>query len=300
MSNWREGFRKIPDATYLVDEPMARHTSFRVGGPADLMAVPRSERALKAILKAAHESGVSVVLLGGGTNVLVLDGGIRGLVLKLGDGFMGVEKRDEGLAAGAALPLSRLLAEARKRCLSGLEFATGIPGTVGGGLWVNAGALGEWMGSRFVSAKGVSHEGESVFLSAHAVSFEYRSASFPIPVALTEALFALEPGDPDVMDKTMREALDRRRGQPLDTPSAGCVFKNPPGNLAAKLIDQANLKGLQVGGAKVSERHANFILNVKGAVASDVLNLVAEVKKRVMERSGVRLEMEVRVLGEPS
>lgn len=265
-----------------------------------MMAVPRSEGALKAVLKAAHENEVPVVLLGGGTNVLVLDGGIRGLVVKLGRGFMGATERSEGLAAGAALPLSRLLAKAREKCLSGLEFATGIPGTVGGGLWVNAGALGEWLGSRFASAKGVSYEGESVFLNAQAVSFEYRSASFPMPVALTEVVFALDPGDPELMDKTMREALDRRRGQPLDTPSAGCVFKNPPGNPAAKLIDQANLKGLQIGGAKVSERHANFILNVKGAVASDVLNLIAEVKKRVMERSGVGLEMEVRVLGEAS
>lgn len=298
MSDWKEEFRKIPGAEYLVDEPMARHTSFRMGGPADLMAIPRSREGLKKLLKAAYEREIPLVILGGGTNVLVLDGGIRGLVLKMGDEFMSVEERAGGLSAGAALPLSRLLAEARKRCLSGLEFATGIPGTVGGGLWVNAGALGEWLGSRLASASGISYEGEEVFLSAQAVRFEYRSASFPMPLAVTEATFALEPGDPDRMDATMHEALERRRGQPLDTPSAGCVFKNPPGRPAAKLIDGANLKGLQVGGAKVSERHANFILNVEGAVASDVLSLIDEVKRRVMEQFGVLLEMEVRVLGE--
>jgi UDP-N-acetylmuramate dehydrogenase len=298
VSNWKEEFRKIPGAAYLVDEPMARHTSFHMGGPADLMAIPSSREGLKKLLKAAYEREIPLVILGGGTNVLVLDGGIRGLVLKMGEGFMNVEERAEGLSAGAAFPLSRLLAEARKRCLSGLEFATGIPGTVGGGLWVNAGALGQWLGSRLVSASGISYEGEEVLVGAQAVKFEYRSASFPMPLAITEATFALEPGDPDRMDATMRDALERRHGQPLDTPSAGCVFKNPPGQAAAKLIDGANLKGLQVGGAKVSERHANFIVNVEGAVASDVLNLIAEVKRRVMERFGVLLEMEVRVLGE--
>jgi UDP-N-acetylmuramate dehydrogenase len=298
VSSWKEEFRKIPGAEYLVDEPMVRHTSFHVGGPADLMAVPRSKDGLRGLLKAAREREIPVVILGGGTNVLVLDGGIRGLVVKLGDGFMGVEREAKGLTAGAALPLSRLLAEARKKCLSGLEFAMGIPGTVGGGLWVNAGALGEWLGSRLVSAAGISYEGEETVFSAQAVKFEYRSASFPIPLVLTEAAFELEAGDPDRMDAAMRDALDRRRGQPLDTPSAGCVFKNLPGEPAAKLIDRANLKGLQVGGARVSERHANFVLNVAGASAADVLNLIDEVKKRVMDQFGVMLEMEVRVLGE--
>jgi UDP-N-acetylmuramate dehydrogenase len=298
VKDWREEFKKIPGAAYLINEPMSRHTSFRVGGPAELMAIPRSEEGLKALLKSSYERGLPVVILGGGTNVLVLDGGIRGLVLKLGQGFMDVGERAGGLCAGAALPLSRLLAEARKRNMSGLEFAAGIPGSVGGGLWVNAGAYGEWLGSRFLSAKGVSYQGESVSVTAAAVKFEYRSASFVMPMALTEATFALEPGDPDRMDEVMRAALDRRAGQPLDVPSAGCVFKNPAGDAAARLIDGAKLKGVQVGGAKVSERHANFIVNVEGARASDVLRLIAEVKKRVMEQFGVSLEMEVRVLGE--
>lgn len=298
MSDWREEFRKIPGATYLVDEPMARHTSFKIGGPADLMAIVRTSEGLKALIKASYERKVPVVALGGGTNVLVLEGGIRGLVLKLGDGFMEVHETGEGLSAGAAIPLARLLAEARNRSLSGLEFAAGIPGTVGGGLWVNAGALGEWLGLRLVSAHGISYEGEAVFVEASAVKFEYRSASFPMPLILTEAAFALERGDPDRIDSAIRDALERRRGQPLDLPSAGCVFKNPASEPAARLIDRANLKGLQMGGARVSQRHANFIVNVKGATPSDVLGLIAEVKKRVLEQSGVTLETEVRVLGE--
>ena len=130
------------------------------------------------------------------------------------------------------------------------------------------------------------------------MKFEYRSASFPTPLVVTAATFALERGDPEAMDSAMRDALERRRGQPLDLPSAGCIFKNPPGRPAAKLIDEARLKGFQTGGAKVSEKHANFIVNVEGVRPSDVLKLIAEVKKRVLEQSGVTLEMEVRVLGE--
>lgn len=298
VSDWREKLTKIPGADYLFDEPLSRHTSFRIGGPADLLATSESTESISRLFKAAREAGVPVTVLGGGTNVLVLEGGVRGLVLKLGEAFMRVSEAPGGLSAGAAAPLARLLAEARKRCLSGLEFAAGIPGTVGGGLWVNCGALGQAIGSRFRSGVGVSLDGDEVAVDKSDVTFEYRSASFPCPMVLTEATFELEPGDPVGMDKAMHDALEKRHGQPLDLPSAGCVFKNPSQGPAARLIETASLKGLRVGGARVSSRHANYIVNVNDATASDVLDLIAEIKKRVTEHTGVSLEMEVRVIGE--
>lgn len=298
VKGWREKLTKVSNAEYLVDEPLSRHTSFRIGGPADLMAVAGSGKALRELIVGARENEVPITVLGGGTNVLVLEGGVRGLVVKLGDAFMNVREIPGGLAGGTALPLVRLLAEARKRCLSGLEFAAGIPGTVGGGLWVNCGALGQSLGSRFSSGRGVSLGGEELHFGASDVSFAYRSASFPDPMVITEAEFELESGDPVGMDKAMHDALERRRGQPLDLPSAGCVFKNPPDEPAARLIDAAGLKGYRNGGAKVSERHANYIVNTEDATADDVLGLIDEVKKRIFDQFGVTLQMEVRVLGE--
>jgi UDP-N-acetylmuramate dehydrogenase len=298
VTDWKDKLTAVPGANYLIDEPLSRHTSFRIGGPADLLATPESKESISGLFRAAGEAGVPVTVLGGGTNVLVLEGGVRGLVLKLGEAFIRVSEAPGGLCAGAATPLARLLAEARKRCLSGLEFAAGIPGTVGGGLWVNCGALGQAIGSRFVSGVGVSLDGDEVEVDKSDVTFEYRRASFARPMVLTEATFELEPGDPVGMDKAMHDALEKRRSQPLDLPSAGCVFKNPAGDPAARLIDSASLKGLRVGGAMVSNRHANYIVNVSDATAADVLDLIAEIKKRVMENSSVSLEMEVRVIGE--
>lgn len=298
VADWRDKLTSIPDADYLPDEPLSRHTSFRIGGPADLLASAESEEAISRLFKAAGEEGVPVTVLGGGTNVLVLEGGVRGLVLKLGKAFMRVREVPGGLSAGAAMPLARFLAEARKRGLSGLEFAAGIPGTVGGGLWVNCGALGQALGSLFRSGTGVTLEGEVIAVEKSEVGFAYRSASFPRSMVLTEATFELERGDPVGMDKAMHDALVKRQGQPLDLPSAGCVFKNPPDEPAARLIDSANLKGLRCGGARVSRRHANYIVNVNDATADDVLDLIDAMKKRVFERFGVSLEMEVRVLGE--
>jgi UDP-N-acetylmuramate dehydrogenase len=298
MADWRDKFKSVQGAAYLNDEPLSRHTSFRIGGPADLLAVAESTEAICELFALAKSQGVPVTVLGGGTNVLVLEGGVRGLVLKLGGAFMRVSDAPGGLSAGAATPLARFLAEARRRCLSGLEFAAGIPGTVGGGLWVNCGALGQALGSRFRSGAGVSLDGEKVNVEKSDVSFSYRSASFPASMVLVEATFDLEPGDPVGMDKAMHDALEKRRGQPLDLPSAGCVFKNPQGDPAARLIDSANLKGLRSGGARVSKRHANYIVNVNDATARDVLGLIEEIRKRVQERHGVSLEMEVRVIGE--
>jgi UDP-N-acetylmuramate dehydrogenase len=298
LADWRDKLTKVPGAAYKIDEPMSRHTSFRIGGPADLLAAPESTDTICSLLRAAAEEDVPVTVLGGGTNVLVLEGGVRGLVVKLGGSFMRMAEAPGGLTAGAATPLARFLAEARGRCLSGLEFATGIPGTVGGGLWVNCGALGQALGSRFRSGVGVSFDGDEIKVEKGDVTFDYRSAKFPASMVLTEATFELEPGDPVGMDKAIHDALVKRRGQPLDLPSAGCVFKNPPEEPAARLIDSANLKGLRNGGARVSKRHANYIVNVDDATARDVIGLIDEIRKRVKDRHGVSLEMEVRVIGE--
>jgi len=298
LKDWVRRLTKLPGADFSADEPMSRHTSFKIGGPADLMATVKSSEALVKLLEAARENEVPVTVLGGGTNVLVLEGGVRGLVVRLGDGFSWLREARDGLACGAAVSLARLLAEARRKCLSGLEFAAGIPGTVGGGLWVNCGALGRSLGSRFSLGRGVTLAGREVEVKADEVTFEYRSATFPSRMVITEAEFSLEPGDPVGMDKAMHDALERRRNQPLDVPSAGCVFKNPPDRPAAKLIDEAGLKGFRRGGASVSERHANYIVNSRGATASDVLELIEVVRRTVRDRFGVELETEVRIIGE--
>ena len=283
----------------LENEPMSRHTTFRVGGPADVLFLPESEEQLLQALSIAREAGVPCFVIGNGSNLVVKDGGIRGLVIALGEGMAAIARAGETLTAWAGASLARVSAYAQASGLSGLEFASGIPGTLGGGCAMNAGAYGGQLSDVLVDGR-VLLDGVVRTLTVEEMQMGYRT-SLPLRRGgiVISARFALTPDDPEVIAARMRELNARRRDkQPLNYPSAGSTFKRPEGYFAGALIEQAGLKGKRVGGAQVSEKHAGFIVNTGGATAADILTLIGTVQDEVADRFGVRLETEVRILGE--
>ena len=295
--------KDCPGLELRADEPMSRHTTFRIGGPAALMALPKSVSEAKTVLRAAHELGVEPFFLGNGSNLLVADEGYPGFVMKLSgrysvDELNRVWEANRLLMTGGAVLLSSLSGCALGRNLTGLEFAGGIPGSVGGAITMNAGAYGGEMAQVLESVTFLDETGEVCTLPASACGFGYRKSIFSDRKCLIlKACFHLEQGDPAAIKARMDElAAKRKEKQPLEYPSAGSMFKRPPGHFAAALIDQCGLKGLTVGGAQVSEKHAGFVVNRGGATCTDVLELVDQVKERVFQQTGVELEMEVKVL----
>ena len=280
------------------DEPMSRHTTFRIGGPAALMALPRTVGEAKAAVKAARALEVEPFFLGNGSNLLAADGGYPGFVVKLAGDFDQIREVNRGLEAGSAVLLSRLSNALLGRGLTGLEFAGGIPGSVGGAVTMNAGAYGGEMAQVLESVTFLDEAGEICTLPASECGFGYRKSVFSDRKCLIlKARFHLEQGGPAAIKARMEElAAKRREKQPLEYPSAGSMFKRPPGHFAATLIDQCGLKGLTVGGAQVSEKHAGFVVNRGGATCADVLELARRVRERVLAQTGVELEMEVKTL----
>ena len=282
-------------------EAMSRHTSFKIGGPAEAWAEPHDEAELAACLASAKALGAPVTLLSGGTNVLVLDGGIPGLVLSLDGGFS--EWRAEGsrVSAGAGMNLALLARKCSLAGLGGLEWAVGIPGSLAGGLVMNAGAHGGEM-KQVVRSVSLVLDGQPQRWDAEACGFSYRHSRFkelePGRLVLTGAELELRPEPVEALKARMDEALAKRRAsQPLDQPNAGCVFKNPEGGSAGRLIEEAGLKGRRLGSAMISDKHANFVVNLGGATAQDVLGLMREARAAVRARSGVELKDEILVLG---
>ncbi len=285
-------------------EALAPYTSFRIGGPADLLFEPADPPMLAAVLAVAERAGVPVTRLGGGTNILVSDRGVRGLVVRLGRDFdyrrWGPE-RDAAVEVdvGAATRLSRLVKESVERGLAGLEFAAGIPGTVGGGALMNAGAFGGEIGDAIIVMEAVSEGGEILALGREDLEFSYRRLALRVDVVITSVRFRLLRSPVGRLRRTV-EAVQgkRRRKQPLGLPNAGSIFKNPPGEFAGRLIERAGLKGRTIGQAQISPEHANFIVNLGGARARDVRALMCLVQEEVWKRSGVWLEPEVRLVGD--
>ena len=279
-------------------EPMSKHTTFRIGGPAALMALPKTAGEAKAAVKTARELGIEPFFLGNGSNLLVADEGYPGFIIKLTWDFDGIREVNRGLETGGAVLLSRLSNALVGRGLTGLEFAGGIPGSVGGAVTMNAGAYGGEMAQVLESVTFLDEAGEVCTLPASECGFGYRKSIFSQRKCLIlRARFRLEQGDGYAIKARMDElAAKRREKQPLEYPSAGSMFKRPPGHFAAALIDQCGLKGLTVGGAQVSEKHAGFVVNRGGATCADVLALVDQVKEEVLRQTGVELEMEVKVL----
>ena len=291
----------LPDLKVAQDEPMSRHTSFRVGGPAKRMAFPSSGEQAVLLLDYALACGARPLVIGNGTNLLAPDAGLDRLVIDTSEGLNRLEEGDEPevLTAEAGVSLARLADFACKQGLTGLEFAHGIPGTVGGAVCMNAGAYDGEMKQVIENVTVLFPEEGVRTLSCGEMDFSYRHSlltDHPDAVVL-RASFRLAPGDREAIHDRMRELMARRKAsQPLEYPSAGSTFKRPVGYFAGTLIEQCGLKGLTVGGAQVSEKHAGFIINTGTATAADVLALIRQVQERVFAEKGVRLEPEVRII----
>ena len=284
----------------LLEEPMAKHTSFRIGGPADVLAQPGNEAELAELLKRAAHHAVPVTLVGNGSNLLVRDKGIRGLVIKLSNLFSSITVESNVLTFGSGISLAMASKKAASLSLSGLEFAVGIPGTIGGAVYMNAGAYDGEMAKVVTSVQVMDRQGQSSQLKADELDFSYRHTALQNSgLIVTSVTVSLQPGEAESIKAKMDDFSQRRIAkQPLELPSAGSMFKRPVGYFAGTLIEQTGLKGYTVGGAQVSTKHAGFVVNVGGATAKDVLQLIRDVQDRVLAAQGVQLEPEVLVLGE--
>ena len=284
----------------LLEEPMAKHTSFRIGGPADVLAQPGNEAEVAELLKRAAHHAVPVTLVGNGSNLLVRDKGIRGLVIKLSNLFSSITVAGNVLTFGSGISLAMASKKAASLSLSGLEFAVGIPGTIGGAVYMNAGAYDGEMAKVVTSVQVMDRQGQSSQLKADELDFSYRHTALQNSgLIVTSVTVSLQPGEAESIKAKMDDFSQRRIAkQPLELPSAGSMFKRPVGYFAGTLIEQTGLKGYTVGGAQVSTKHAGFVVNVGGATAKDVLQLIRDVQDRVLAVQGVQLEPEVLVLGE--
>lgn len=285
------------------DEPLSRHTSMRVGGPADLFFEVETADELAARVRFARRRGLPVFVLGGGTNLVVSDRGVRGVVLKLGRGFAGVDWTEipGGLRieAGGAANLKKLVLETIERGQGGLEFAEGIPGTVGGGILMNAGAFGGEISEATVALEGVDRDGEFVRIPRAALAFSYRRLALPSGFVVTKVVFEVAPGDAQAIATRAADARAKRgRHQPVGFPNAGSIFKNPSGDFAGRLVQLAGLRGLRIGNAQIAPGHGNFILNLGGARAGDVREVMERVRDAVWRRRGVWLQPEVKLVGD--
>lgn len=289
---------KLPQIELRFYEPLSKHTSFRIGGPAEVMAFPKTEGELSEVLKVSKELDTQFVILGAGTNVLAPDEGVRGLVICLKDCMNGMEALEGNrIRVMSGVTMSRAAVYASKLGLSGMEFAHGIPGTVGGGVYMNAGAYGGEISQICESVTVMNRLGKMRTLSREEMGFSYRhSVLEKTGEIVISAVLQLTQDTPESVMKRMKELLSKRSAsQPLDLPSAGSAFKRPASGYAAALIDGAGLKGFQVGGAAISVKHAGFAVNLGGATAEEVKELLRQVSNRVFETSGIRLEPEVRI-----
>ena len=281
-------------------EPMARHTTYRIGGPADYFIIVNDLPSLTSVVRACEADGLPWTMVGRGSNLLVSDAGYPGAVISLGRDFKVCRFDEEAgvFCVGAGLNLSLVVQEAFRRARAGLEFAVGTPGTIGGAVRMNAGTRDAWLGSRVISVTTFSTREGIVKRPGTDIEWGYRSSSFACDEVILECELSSEQSDSFYVHGKMEARLaSRRKSQPLTQPSCGSVFKNPEGTSAGLLIDRAGLKGYSVGGAQVSPVHANFIVNIGAASASDVRAVMDHVQRTVLEQTGIRLEPEVRFLG---
>ncbi|MGH7431067.1 MAG: UDP-N-acetylmuramate dehydrogenase [Candidatus Methylomirabilales bacterium] len=296
---FRERLAKQFRGRVVYGEPLGKYTSFGIGGPADIMVFPEGEADVRAALRLCREEGVPYLVLGGGSNLLVRDGGFRGLVLHLEGIFTQLNVEGRRVSAGAGVRLSRLVAFCSKLALSGVECLAGVPGSVGGAVRGNAGAFGGSVADHLVAVRLLTREGDEHVFSRDRMEFSYRRSSLPEECVVLEAAFDLEQGDTgEIRRRISANLVQRNRGQPVEWRSAGSVFKNPPGEYAGRLVEKAGLKGVRVGGACISPKHGNFIINLGGATATDILALIDLMQRQVREKMQVELELEVRVVGE--
>lgn len=301
MQNKNEWIRKLGEQVeILVAEPMKNHTTFRIGGPADALALPKTPEEVAEVVRFCHEHAQPYYVLGNGSNLLVSDEGYRGLVLQLYRNFNDIQVNGETITVQSGAMLAAVARTAYQTGLTGLEFASGIPGTIGGAVVMNAGAYGGEMKNVLKEVTVLTKEGEVLVISAKALELGYRTSVIPKNGWIVlGAVLQLKKGDQEQILARMEELKEQRiTKQPLDLPSAGSTFKRPEGYFAGKLIMDAGLRGFTVGGAQVSEKHCGFVVNRGNATAADVWELICEVKRRVKEMTGVELEPEVKLLGD--
>ena len=304
--DWEESFGKelsgfLTRRQFIFHAPMNEHTTFKIGGAADVLIFPSTPIEVANVFKLANKFQLPCTVLGNGSNVLVLDNGVRGVVIKFIDKFFGgIRLEDGNIIAGAGAKLKDVSNFAAENSLCGMEFAVGIPGSIGGAVFMNAGAYDGEMKNIVHNVKAVNRAGELLDFGADKLDLGYRQSIFQTnECAICEVELKLSRGESAEIKNKMTDFTERRESkQPLELPSAGSTFKRPKGYFAGTLIDKTGLKGLKVGGAMVSEKHAGFVVNVGGATAADVLNLIEEVKRRVKEAHGVTLTPEVRIIGE--
>ena len=297
----KQRFQTVLEKEQVLEaESMSRHTTFRIGGPADLFVVPKSVDEIAEVLKICREEKAPYFILGNGSNLLVSDKGYRGVVVQLYRGFGKITVSGEEIHAQAGALLSGIAAAARDASLNGFEFAGGIPGTLGGAVVMNAGAYGGEMKDVLKEVTVLTPEGEILTLQADELHMGYRTSVVKeAGYIVLEAVLSLAKGDPEAIRSRMQELAGMRSSkQPLSYPSAGSTFKRPEGYFAGKLIMDSGLRGYQVGGAQVSEKHCGFVINAGNATAEDVCRLMADVQRIVREKFGVTLEPEVKFLGE--
>ena len=283
-----------------INEPMNRHTTFRIGGPADYFLLPSSSEEVKGILEICKEESLQYFILGNGSNLLVSDEGYRGVIIQLYRNYGGLTVEGTEIRAGAGVLLSQIAAIARNESLTGFEFAGGIPGTLGGAVVMNAGAYGGELKDVLKEAVVMDREGNIFTVPVEKLAMGYRTSLVKTAGYLVlEVVISLKKGSQEEIRDTMKDLADRRISkQPLEYPSAGSTFKRPEGYFAGKLIMDAGLRGYQVGGAQVSEKHCGFVINKGNATAADVCRLMADVQAKVQEQFGVTLEPEVKFLGD--
>lgn len=283
-----------------INEPMNRHTTFRIGGPADCFLLPSNAEEVKGILEICKKESLPYFILGNGSNLLVSDEGYRGVIIQLYRNYGGITVEGTEIRAGAGVLLSQIAAAARNESLTGFEFAGGIPGTLGGAVVMNAGAYGGELKDVLKEAVVMDKEGNVLTVPVEKLAMGYRTSLVKTAGYLVlEAVLSLKKGNQEEIRDTMKDLADKRISkQPLEYPSAGSTFKRPEGYFAGKLIMDAGLRGYQVGGAQVSEKHCGFVINKGNATAADVCRLMSDVQRKVQEQFGVTLEPEVKFLGE--
>jgi len=300
---WNESLKKETQQSIrgriLFDVPMSRYTSFQIGGPADALVFPHDEKDLEFLISMARQKGIPYLVMGKGTNLLVQDRGLRELVVNLSSGFRGISATAERIRVGAGILLNEMIDFAMERGLSGLTPLYGIPGTVGGGLTMNAGAWGLEVKERIESITVMNGEGSARKILREDLAFDYRRLHLQEGTIIVEGTFLMERRKKErIMEEIAYYQQKRKETQPLQFPSAGSIFKNPPGASAGKIIEEVGLKGERVGGAEVSMIHGNFIINTGGATASHVLELIRLIQKKIFQEKGITLEPEVRIVGE--
>lgn len=289
----------LGDTNALLNEPMKNHTTFRIGGPADYFVTPDSLDGVSRVIALANETGIPYFIMGNGSNLLVSDDGYRGMIIHIGKKFSKIEHIGDTLIAQAGVPLAAVAKEALNQGLTGFEFAGGIPGTLGGAVSMNAGAYGGEMKHVLLSVKAIAPDGSILEIDAKDMRLGYRTSIFSQQDYLVaEAVIGLKPGNVLEISNRMEElALARKTKQPLEYPSAGSTFKRPEGYFAGKLIQDSGLRGYQVGGAQVSDKHCGFVINAKDATSKDVVQLMRDVIDKVQQQFGVTLEPEIKLLG---